>query len=104
MVYLTSSNDASEVDISVMECFHDTVLFPQLGFFIVVNKCTAEYLKKLWMDDDKTWWMSWVGDKKSANYILDVRMQIRLINGIQNVNYSAWWRYALYRVPFQSCI
>jgi len=23
----------------------------------------ARHLKKLWMDYDKTWWMSWVGDK-----------------------------------------
>ena len=29
-----------------------------------------------------------------------VRNQIRPIGGIQNVNYSAWWRYVLSGVPF----
>ena len=34
-----------------------------MRFFTIEKWGQKQYLKKLWMYDDKTWWMSWLDDK-----------------------------------------
>ena len=83
---------------------------PKVDLSVYLSVCLssclwAGYLKKLCMDSDEIWWIGWVYDKiggqEQANSILlKVRMQIRSVGGIRNVNCSAWRRYVLYQVSF----
>jgi len=52
---------------------------------------------RLWqnlMDELDRW------QEQADSILVQIRMQIRPMSELQNVNCSTWWRYALYRVPF----
>ena len=79
---------------------------------------TALNFKKLWMDYDKTWWMSWVGDKNKlirfwfrseSRSSLSVGYKTWPVQPVlhklfrQNINLAPWLCFFAFSIPSSPC-
>ena len=69
----------------------------EMGPKTMYRMISLKVVDELWQNevDELVRWQ-----EQADSILVQVRIQIRPISGKQYVNYSAWQRYVLYRVPF----